>query len=403
VAEHWPDRLEGYEGLEQVYRSMGLLEEAQREALIVEAMRALKDNPADVDSRLRLIRGLVTKQMYATALPHLEQALKLAPNNQDVLRQAGVVLRYNRLVTRALDTIGKALVKEPLAADLYEQQAFCLRALERQLEATQSLSVAKALQAVAREPANQEIMERAIFQLTVVKRRKYALALVERSLADYPQAAALLCLRGELLLEEDRQDEAQRSLRESMALDPLRSKTHSLLAGLYQLKDNRERAAWHRQLADLLDQARRKTDRVESDTTLIEALLLLRQFDQAQERAEGLGRQYPQDWRSHAVLGRVRKEQGRLREALDSYRQATRLNDKAPEPFMAMAWIYAQSGQVKESVGQARQAVSLVSRDSGMRRQMADLLDELGFSDLAKEERALAEAMSKAYANRGDD
>jgi tetratricopeptide (TPR) repeat protein len=403
AAEHWPDRLEGYEGLEQVYRSMGLLEEAQCEALIVDAMRLLKDNPADVDSRLRLIQGLVAKQMYATALPHLEQALKLAPNNQDVLRQAGVVLRYNRLVTRALENIGKALVTEPLAADLYEQQAFCLRALDRQLEATQSSSVAKALQAVAREPANQETMERAIFQLSVVKRRKHALALVERALADYPQAAALLCLRGELLLEEDRQDEAQRSLRESMALDPLRAKTHSLLAGLYLLKDNRERAAWHRELADLLDQARRKTDRVESDATLIEALLLLRLFDQAEQRAEGLCRQYPQDWRTHAVMGRVRKGQDRLREALESYRQAIRLNDKAPEVFMAMAWIYAKSGQIKESVGQARQAVSLVSRDSGMRRQMADLLDELGFSALAKEERALAEAMSKAYANRGDD
>jgi tetratricopeptide (TPR) repeat protein len=187
-----------------------------------------------------------------------------------------------------------------------------------------------------------------------------------------------------------------------MALDPTRAKTHGLLATLYLQKDNQERAAWHREMADLLDQARRKPDQVEAESLVTEALLRVKQVDRAEDKAEGLCRQYPQDWRSHATLGRVRKEQGRLREALESYRQATRINERAPEPFMAMAWLYAQSGQVKEAITQARQAVSLVSRDPGMRRQMADLLKELGFSDLAKEERALAEAMSKAYATRDD-
>ncbi len=403
VVERWPDRVEGYEGLEQVYRAMGLLDEARREAVIAEAMKSLRANPGDLESRLRLIRELVAKQMYATALPHVEQALKLAPANQDVLRQAGIVLRYNRLVNRALEAINNALAREPLAPDLYEQQAFCLRALNRQLDASQSLAMTKALQAVARDPTNQETMERAIFQLTVVKRRGHARALVERSLADYPQAAALHALRGELFLEEGRQDQALASLLEATALDPTRAKTHGLLAGIYLQQGKQEQGAWHRQLAELLDQARRSPDRVDSEALVIEALLRLKQVERAERQAEGLCRQHPQDWRSLAAMGKVRKEQGRVREALDSFRQASRLGERQPEPFMAMAWLYAQNGQVKEAVGQARQAVALVSRDPAMRRQMADLLDNLGFSDLAKEERALAEAMSKAYTARADD
>ncbi|MFH1036010.1 MAG: tetratricopeptide repeat protein [Pseudomonadota bacterium] len=403
VVESWPDRAEGYEGMERVYRAMGLLEEAQREAVIAEAMKALKSNPGDLDSRLRLIAELAAKQMYATALPHVEQALKLAPHNQEVLRQAAVVLRYNRLVSRALEIINGALLREPLATDLYEQQAFCLRALNRQLEATQALSVSKALLAVAREPASQDALERAIFMLTVVKRRKHARSLVERGLADYPQAPALHGLRGELLLEEERPDEALRSLLEAMALEPTRAKTHSLLAGLYQQNNNQERATWHRELAELLDQARRKPDHVEAESLVTEALLRVGRMESAEDKAQGLCRQYSQDWRSHATLGRVRQEQGRVSEALESYRQATRINPRVPEPYMAMAWLHARAGQVKEAITQARQAVSLVSRDPGLRRQMADLLQELGFAELAKEERALAEAMSKAYASRVED
>lgn len=403
VSAKWPDRLEGYEGMEQAYRAMGLLEEARRESVISEALRILRESPSDLGARLRLIQSLVEKQMYNTALPHVEQALKLSPHSQDVLRLAGVVLRYNNLLTRALEAIKQALDKEPLAADLYEQQAFTLRALNRPLEATQSAGVAKALQNVIREPTNQETMERAIFQLTVVKRRKHALTLVERCLADYPQAPALHCLRAELLMEEGRQEEARANLLETVALEPTRQKAHVLLATLYLQLGDKERATWHRELAEILEQARRNPDRVDADGMVIEALLRLKQVEQAEHKAADLCRKYPQDWRGHAALGKVRQAQGKLRQALESYRQATRLNERAPEPFMAMAWLYAQAGQVKDAVYQARQAVGLTSRDPVMRRQMADLLDELGFTDLAKEERELAEAMSKAYASRADD
>jgi len=338
VAEKWPDRLEGYEGMERAYRDMGLLDEARREAVVAEALRMLRENPGDLDARLRLARQLVEKQMYATALPHMEHALKTAPSNQDVLRLATVVLRYNNQLTRALETVNQALAKEPLAADLYEQQAFTLRALNRLLEATQSAAAAQALQAVAREPTSQEAMERAIFQLTVVKRRKYALTLVERCLADYPQAPALHCLRAELLMEEGRQEEARANLLETVALDPTRLKAHVLLASLYLQLGEKERGNWHREVAELLDQSRRNPDRVDSEGTVIEALLRLKQVEQAEHKASDLCRKYPQDWRGHAALGRVRQAQGKLRQALESYRQATRLNERAPEPFMATAW-----------------------------------------------------------------
>lgn len=93
VAEHWPERVESYEGLKKAYRAMGLVDEARREAVIAEALTSLKKDSGDVESRLRLIRALVAKHMYATALLHVETALKQASNHQEVLRMAGIVLR----------------------------------------------------------------------------------------------------------------------------------------------------------------------------------------------------------------------------------------------------------------------------------------------------------------------
>ena len=403
VCEKWPDRVEGYEGMEQVFRAMGLLDEARREGLIAEAMRDLRDKPGDAGLRLRLAKGLVAKQMYATALPHIDQALKLAPQDLEVLRLAGVILRHNRQLSRALEVITQALNKDPLDPDLYEQQSFTLRALDRPLEASQALGVSKALQTLAREPSNQEAMERAIFQLSAVKRRRQALALVERSLETYPQATGLHCLRADLLVEQGRHEEALVNLLEALALEPTRLRIHSLLAAVYQQLGRQDRGAWHRRAAELLEQARRSPDDVDSQVLVIDALLHLRQLALADDKAEELCRKYPHDWRSHVALGKVRKEQGRLLEALDSYRQATRLGEKVPAPFMAMAWLLAEAGQVKDALYQARQAVNLSSRDPEIRRQLADLLAHLGFSDLANEERHLAEAMAKANARRDDE
>ncbi|CAO0821929.1 hypothetical protein DFAR_2730037 [Desulfarculales bacterium] len=94
---------------------MGLLEEARREATIAEAMKFLKANLSDLEARLRLIRELVAKQLYATALPHVDLVLKLAPNNQDVLRLVGIMLRFSRLVNRALEAVDTSLARESLA------------------------------------------------------------------------------------------------------------------------------------------------------------------------------------------------------------------------------------------------------------------------------------------------
>jgi Flp pilus assembly protein TadD len=92
----------------------------------------------------------------------------------------------------------------------------------------------------------------------------------------------------------------------------------------------------------------------------------------------------------------VQGELGRVKEALQCYFKANQLNDKTPEPLMAVARLHGAGGQVKEAVAYARQAVSLAPRDPALRRQMADFLAGLGLKDLAREERQLAEVLDKA-------
>ncbi len=401
VTREWPENLGGYDGMARTYRAMGLGDEARREEIIGQALETLTKQPDHLESRLQLIDAMVDRQMHARALGHVEQALRQAPANLQVLRRAALVLRFNRQFTRALEVLEKALAQEPLSPDLYEQMAFNLRASQRQVQAAQMQSLARALRAVAADPAAVESMERAIYQLTVVGRRNLALPLVDRALAAQPDQPALLAQRGELLLEEGRAQESLASLLRAASLDAAQVKAQALLASAWRQAGDEDRAAWHAGLADMLEKARQSRDQVEAEALRVEVLLRAEQYQQAEQRVDNLLRMFSRDWRGPLAQGRVRQAQGRAGEARLCYRQAALMNERAPEPLMALAWLEAESGRVKEAASLGRQAVALSSRDAKLRRRLAELLEKLGFNDLARDERKLGEALEKVYDDRG--
>lgn len=397
VAE-WPEEPVGHQGLSDLFQAMGLLEESRREAGMVQALQTLAGKPDDLPSRMRLAAAFQAAGLSKAALTHVEHAMRLARPNQETLRLAATVLRYNSQFVKAMDLIQQALAQEPLAIDLYQQLTYNLRALGRQLEAAKVQNLVKSLKAVQQNPGSPEAMEKAIFQLTVAGRRDQALTLVESSLQGHSGAPGLHVLRGELLLEAGQPGQALESLRQAVELDATYTKGHTLLARAHEALGDDETAEAHRQIAQELAAARAERDHLGSELGLVGVLLKCGQHQRALERAANMLRLYNDDWRAHYLMGLVHNAMGKRQEAMDCLRQAVHVHDKAPEVFFAMARLQAEFGRNKDALSQARHAVSLAPRQPWVRLEMASLLDDLGLAELAREERDMAQAIIKRQA-----
>lgn len=394
----WPERPEGHQGLRDLFQAMGLVEESRRAAAMVEALETLASRPDDVPSHLRLAKSYQSAGLYKASLEHVEQVLKLARPTQEVLRLAAVVMRFNNQFGKAMDLIKQALEQEPLAVDLYDQLTYNLRALGRQLEAAKTQNLSRSLKEVQSDPGSPEAMEKAIFQLTVAGRRPQALGLVEASLASHAGVPGLHVLRGELLLEEAQYGAALSALQKAAEIDATHTKAHSLLARAYDTLKMKDEAERHRQLAQELAAARAERDHLAAELGLTAVLLKCDQPEKAHERAENMLRLYPDDWRSHYLMGLVHNAVGKRQEAMDCLRQAVHVFDKAPEIFFAMARLQAEFGRNEDALSQARHAVSLAPRQPWVRLEMASLLDDMGLAELAREERDMAQAIIKRQA-----
>lgn len=398
ITNEWPEMLDGYQGLAALFHEMGLADEARRQHGIVTALQTLRNNPDEVDPHLRLAREFQEAGHYKAALTHAEAALRLAPRKPEVIRLAAVVLRYNNQFRRALEVLEQGLALEPLAPDLYEQQTFNLRAMGKQVDAAKVSNLARALRRVDRNPGDPDDLQKAIYQLTVGGRRAHALPLVDKAMAANPEVTGLFALRGELLLEDGRPQEALETLVQAVGLDATNAKGQNLLAKAYEMLGNIEQSQWHAQLAKQLDTARASREHIETELGMVGVLLKSGQVKKAQVRAEKLLPIYGDDWRCHYIMGLVRHAQGKRPEAMESLRKAVHMNDRSPEVFFAMARLQVEAGRQEDALSQGRHAVSLAPRQQWVRDEMASLLESMGLIDLAREERQLGEAIARRQA-----
>lgn len=395
LVSQWPELVDGYQGLAELFQEMGLTDEARKQQAIVNALQTLRKKSDDIESHMRLAREFFDTGSYKNALPHAEAALRHAPRNLDVIRLAAVVLRYNHQFKRALEVLDQGLALEPLAPDLYEQQTFNLRAMGKQVDAAKIANLAKALRAVDKNPGDPEELQKAIYQLAMVGRRAQALPLVDKALAANPDIPGLFALRGELLLAEGHAQEALETLVQAVELDATDLKSQNLLAKAYSQTGNSEQAIWHSQLAKQLEAAKANPEHIETELGLVQVLLKSGQVKKAMARVEKLLPIYGDDWRCHYIMGLVRHAQGKRQEAMESLRKAVHMNDRSPEIFFAMARLQVEAGRMEDGLSQGRHAVSLAPRQMWVREEMASLLESMGLVDLAREERQLGEAIAK--------
>ncbi len=395
VSREWPSRPEGYEGMGKVYQTMGLRLEANREKTIAEALVKLDDSPDDVKVRTELAQALVEKEMYGWAAAHMSHVTKLAPRDTEILRLAARVFTLNRNYDKAVDALYGVLQREPLDPDLYQQLSQNLRATHNTQEAAKASALSEALRAVNNDPGNSEVVDRAVRQFQASGQRRLCLALVERSIKGNPNKAGLFRLQGELLLDERNSKHAVLALRKAVDMDPTDQKAHRLLGRAYEIEGQIDNAEHHLSLAQEMDTARKSDDPLDAELVVVRVLLDADHLDQARKRAEAMAAEHRDNWRAPHVLGLVQKKLGKTGEALESFQRARRLNQRAAEPRMEIAWLLSEHGQALEAIGEARQAVQLAPREPEVRRSLAQILRAHGYMDQAIEEEDLADSLTK--------
>lgn len=395
VVRGWPEMSEGFEGLARAYKDMGMLDQAQRELAFMQALRKVTAEPNDLTARLHLTKAFMDKGQLDLALLHAEHAQRLAPQDIDVLRPCAQVYWAAKRYGKALEATKAALRHEPLSVDLYNQLAAINRMRGDSVQYAKMRSLADALNKVSQDPGNLELVNNAVFQLTINDNRTLALEVVDRSLAAHPQSHQLQTLRAEIQLENLDIPGALKTLGKALELDATSERTHQLLMRAYLEGGQGNLAEKHQQLAQDLDEAYRLNDPVEREVRLTQVQIACNQAAKARGRAEALRQANPKDWRGPYSVAQVDMAQDHKEQALALLGEAAKLAPYEPQIPLSKARLHSKLGHHMEALGQARLAVSYAPKDPDVRLALANLLRSMGQTKLAQEEMEIAEVLRK--------
>jgi tetratricopeptide (TPR) repeat protein len=148
-------------------------------------------------------------------------------------------------------------------------------------------------------------------------------------------------------------------------------------------------------MAETITAANINIDHCDGALMIIHGLLKCDMSDSARQQAHELAAEFPQNWQGPFAIGVVDKYQGNLSDAIARMQQASKLNNKAPEPLLETAWILAAAKKNEAAVDMGRKAIAVNPRDPAMRRKFAHLLRSLGYTEMAMEEEEMANTVSK--------
>ncbi|MCX7010716.1 MAG: polysaccharide deacetylase family protein, partial [Kiritimatiellaeota bacterium] len=205
-----PDQFEVTFALARIYRWIGEMDRAS------EMFRALwAKDPARTDIKVELARALVDNRQYEEAGPMWNEMLKLAPTNQEYMVREALVLLHTGHVKESQDLAAKVLEQNPDNVQVYQMQADVFELSEHPEDAIPPM---RKMIALARDvPQKNQTRSRLVQLLVRLNKKaplKYALneplALVRDMLRDDPNNVDTNLTLGELLLMEQKLDEAER-------------------------------------------------------------------------------------------------------------------------------------------------------------------------------------------------
>lgn len=398
IAGEWPGDPSGFEGISMVYRQVGNHAEADRMENIANCLKEVEDHSDDPAMLLKTAEAFVSAKLYNLALTYADRAIRLAPENLEVLKHSALIFRHNRQYGKALGAIKQGLRLAPLDHTLYEQMAINLKGMGRKDDSKRALGLSRSLAKVAENPQSAEAMEAVIFHFTMAGAQNLGIQLLETALAEHPDNFDLNLLRGKLYLDAQNLDKAKQLLLKAVALNPLSQDAHFLLSRVYSMHNDSAKSRIHQDMAETLNSAKLNSDKMEGGLLIVSGLLKCGLPDNARQMANDLSQSAPQDWRGPYAIGLVDRAQGKLGEAIGRMQQASKMSPKAAPPLLEAAWILIQAKKNDAGVEMARKAVSTSPRNPDLRRDLAKVLRATGHVEQALEE----EDMAKNFSRRMD-
>ena len=395
IAGEWPDDPLGFEGIGKAYEAGGMMAEAARMEKIAACLREVKEISLDPQIQLKTAEAFVEAKLYNLALNYADKAVRLAPQDLDVLKRSALIFRHNRHYGRALAAIKQALRIAPLEQSLYEQMAINLKGLDRKDDSRRAFSLSKSLAKVAENPEDGEAIEAVIFHFTMAGARKLGVQILDQSLEKFPTNFHLNLLRGKIYLEEQQPQEANNILLKAVELNPLSQDAHFLLSRSYQQLGNHKKSQVHQEMAETITTATMHMRQPNGGLMIVKGLLKCGMPDSAREEANKLAQKHPTEWEGPFSIGLVDKYQGKYFEAINRMQQASRLDNTATDPLLETAWILVAAKKVDAAVDMGRKAVAVNPRDPELRRKYAQVLRAVGHTEMAMEEEEMAHTVSR--------
>lgn len=166
---------------------------------------------------------------YETALKHLNEAIKLSPDQAKLYDSRGVILQAQGLYDEALTDKNKAVELEPDNAEFYRSRGITLHTLKHYSEALADKSKAIELGAESAKVYNSRSVT-----LRALKQYGEALADAEKALALEPNNARYYNSRGKALHMLKRYDEALSDKTRAIELDPKNAKYYKSRAETFR-------------------------------------------------------------------------------------------------------------------------------------------------------------------------
>jgi tetratricopeptide (TPR) repeat protein len=353
--------------------------------------KVLHRDPKHLNALHLLSTIYVQTRQAAEALPLLARAIRIAPNNAQLLCLQGAALEALGRNAEALVSYDAAIALQPGLALAHYNRAVALSALGRAPEALASYDAAIALQpGVPQAHYNRGVI------LQQAGRAEEALASFDRAIALDPRPVELRLSRGSVLLALDRAHDALREFDGLMAAGARTSAVHNG-RGLALLALGRADDAVAAFDAAIQLEGGQSPFHVNRGL----ALQRLKRLEEASASFDTAVALAPDDATAHNGRGAVLQERGLAQEALEAFDRAIELQPKFAEPHRNRGVTLLEADRLAEAEASFRAATTFRPSYVEAHNNLGSLLYELNLPQeaLANFDRAIASKPDDAAGN----
>jgi tetratricopeptide (TPR) repeat protein len=337
--------------------------------------------------------GLSLSKQGKDALPALQRATELLPNDAEAHNNLSSALRRLGQLDKALASSQRALAIKPSFAEAHNNLGNVLVDMGRHDEAVTSYR--RALQIKSQYAEAHNNLGKALLD---IEKPDDAAASCRRALALRPQYAEAHNNLGKALLDLEQFEDAAASCRRALELKPDFAEAHNNLANtLLSLGQLDEAVISCRRALEITP------DFAEAHNNLANTLLRLDQLDEAVSSCHQALKLKPDFAKTHYILGTALLRLGRLDDAVSSYRRALELKPDFAEAHNNLGRVLRQLGQLDEANSSCRRALEINPDFAEAHSSLGSVLYDLGQLDaaVASHRRALElkPDLTEAFAN----